>query len=331
MKYDFDLEERRFSKQFILKLLITLVEAVIVVFLAFTITRYGLEKMTVSGEYMIPTLKSGDCVLINKLSYRFHKIHRNDVIVVRQTGSEHSYFSLERVIGLPGERVQIKGLISDISHQTRTPVSNMKLYIEFLGEEELSEDGRQFLKKLQNQVERLDFLMQSMVKMSRLETGILQIQKEPGDICETLRRAVAAVVPDAAVKQIDLFMESSGEVMIDHDGRWTQEAVFNILDNAVKYTESGGEIHVALTRQEIFLKISISDTGKGIAPERQAEIFTRFYREPEVHDKPGVGIGLYLARRIMELQKGYIEVESEPGEGAEFRLYLPWRDAQDKV
>lgn len=107
MKYDFDLEERRFSKQFILKLLITLVEAVIVVFLAFAITRYGLEKMTVSGEYMSSTLKSGDCVLVNKLSYRFHKIHRNDVVVVKQTGSEHSYFTLERVIGLPGEKVQI--------------------------------------------------------------------------------------------------------------------------------------------------------------------------------------------------------------------------------
>ncbi len=108
MKYDFDLEERRFSKQFILKLMITLVEAVIVVFVAFAITRYGLEKMTVSGEYMSPTLKSGDCVLVNKLSYRFHKIHRNDVVVVRQTGSEHSYFTLERVIGLPGEKVQIQ-------------------------------------------------------------------------------------------------------------------------------------------------------------------------------------------------------------------------------
>ena len=107
MKYDFDLEERRFSKQFILKLLITLVEAVIVVFLAFAITRYGLEKMTVSGEYMSPTLKSGDCVLVNKLSYRFRKIHRNDVVVVKRTGSEHSYFTLERVIGLPGEKVQI--------------------------------------------------------------------------------------------------------------------------------------------------------------------------------------------------------------------------------
>ena len=108
MKYDFDLEERRFSKQFILKLLITLVEAVIVVFLAFAIPRYGLEKMTVSGEYMSPTLKSGDCVLVNKLSYRLHKIHRNDVVVVKQTGSEHSYFTLERVIGLPGEKVQIQ-------------------------------------------------------------------------------------------------------------------------------------------------------------------------------------------------------------------------------
>lgn len=108
MKYDFDLDERRFSKQFVLKVLITIVEAVIVVFLAFAITRYGLEKMTVSGEYMSPTLKSGDCVLINKLSYRFHKIHRNDVVVVRQTGSEHSYFTLQRVIGLPGERVQIQ-------------------------------------------------------------------------------------------------------------------------------------------------------------------------------------------------------------------------------
>ncbi len=108
MKYDFDLDERRFSKQFVLKVLITMVEAVIVIFLAFAITRYGLEKMTVSGEYMSPTLKSGDCVLINKLSYRFHKIHRNDVVVVRQTGSEHSYFTLQRVIGLPGERVQIQ-------------------------------------------------------------------------------------------------------------------------------------------------------------------------------------------------------------------------------
>jgi signal transduction histidine kinase len=112
-------------------------------------------------------------------------------------------------------------------------------------------------------------------------------------------------------------------MMIRHDSKWTEEVIYNILDNALKYTESGGKIRIQAERQELFFKISISDTGKGIAPERQAEIFTRFYREPEVHDKPGVGIGLYLARTIMELQKGYIEVQSEIGKGACFRLYFP--------
>lgn len=221
------------------------------------------------------------------------------------------------------EKETVKGLISDISHQTRTPLANMKLYVELLEEETLSGEGTGFLAKLCEQTEKMDFLMQSMVKMSRLETGILQIRQEKQDLSETIRRAVADVVPAAAAKEIDLFVDCPDGMMVPHDGKWTQEAVSNILDNAVKYTESGGQIHLSVERQEIFWQIAIADTGKGIAVERQAQIFTRFYREPEVHDKPGVGIGLYLARRIIELQKGYIEVRSEAGKGACFRLYLP--------
>lgn len=221
------------------------------------------------------------------------------------------------------EKETVKGLISDISHQTRTPLANMKLYLELLEDETLSEEGTGFLAKLCEQTEKMDFLMQSMVKMSRLETGILQIRQEKQDLSETIRRAVADVVPAAAAKEIDLFVDCPDGMMVPHDGKWTQEAVSNILDNAVKYTESGGQIHLSVERQEIFWQIAIADTGKGIAVERQAQIFTRFYREPEVHDKPGVGIGLYLARRIIELQKGYIEVRSEAGKGACFRLYLP--------
>ena len=221
------------------------------------------------------------------------------------------------------EKETVKGLISDISHQTRTPLANMKLYVELLEEETLSGEGTEFLAKLCEQTEKMDFLMQSMVKMSRLETGILQIRREKQDLSETIRRAVADVVPAAAAKEIDLFVDCPNGMMVPHDGKWTQEAVSNILDNAVKYTESGGQIHLSVERQEIFWQIAIADTGKGIAVERQAQIFTRFYREPEVHDKPGVGIGLYLARRIIELQKGYIEVRSEAGKGACFRLYLP--------
>ena len=225
------------------------------------------------------------------------------------------------------EKERVKGLISDISHQTRTPVANIKLYLELLGDEELSQNGQEFLEKIQGQMEKIDFLMQSMVKMSRIETGILQIHKEDKNLYETIRHAVASVVPEAAQKKIALYVDCEEEMFIRHDSKWTEEAIYNILDNALKYTEPGGKIHIQTERQELFFKISISDTGKGIAPERQAEIFTRFYREPEVHDKPGVGIGLYLARTIMELQKGYIEVQSEVGRGASFRLYFPVNEA----
>ena len=225
------------------------------------------------------------------------------------------------------EKERVKGLISDISHQTRTPVANIKLYLELLGDEELSQSGQEFLGKIQGQMEKIDFLMQSMVKMSRIETGILQIHKEDKNLYETIRHAVASVVPEAAQKKIALYVDCEEEMFIRHDSKWTEEAIYNVLDNALKYTESGGKIHIQAERQELFVKLSISDTGKGIAPERQAEIFTRFYCEPEVHDKPGVGIGLYLARTIMELQKGYIEVQSEVGRGASFRLYFPVNEA----
>ena len=225
------------------------------------------------------------------------------------------------------EKERVKGLISDISHQTRTPVANIKLYLELLGDEELSQNGQEFLEKIQGQMGKIDFLMQSMVKMSRIETGILQIHKEDKNLYETIRHAVASVVPEAAQKKIALYVDCEEEMFIRHDSKWTEEAIYNVLDNALKYTEPGGKIHIQAERQELFVKLSISDTGKGIAPERQAEIFTRFYREPEVHDKPGVGIGLYLARTIMELQKGYIEVQSEVGRGASFRLYFPVNEA----
>lgn len=221
------------------------------------------------------------------------------------------------------EKRQMKALISDISHQTKTPLANMKLYQEFLQEEALSEKGREFLKRLEEQTGKLEFLLQSMVKMSRLETGILQIRKERGDLYQTLTAAVSQIVPAAAQKEIEVYVKCEEHQPLDYDKKWTEEAIFNVLDNAVKYTDRGGKICVTVTRQEIFTKISVQDNGKGIQLERQAEIFMRFYREPEVHAQNGVGIGLYLTRRILELQNGYIEVHSEIGKGSEFCMYFP--------
>lgn len=221
------------------------------------------------------------------------------------------------------EKKQMKSLISDISHQTKIPLANMKLYQEFLQEEELSPKGRVFLRRMEEQTEKLDFLLQSMVKMSRLENGIIQIKKEKGKLQETLTAAVSQIVPAATKKEMTLRVSCEPDLLLNHDRKWTEEAIFNVLDNAVKYTDPKGSIEIQVIPQEIFTKISIRDNGKGILPERQAEIFTRFYREPEVHDNHGVGIGLYLTRKILELQNGYIEVRSEAGKGSEFCLYLP--------
>ena len=222
-------------------------------------------------------------------------------------------------------RQQMKELISDISHQTKTPIANQKLYLEILRSRNLSADADEFLNKLEHQTDRLDFLFQSLVKMSRLETGVIQIRKEYADLIQTLSGAVAAVVPAAAKKNITLAVDrdEKSSLVLPHDKKWTEEAIYNLLDNAVKYTPPGGAVTIHIQQREIFTEIHVSDTGKGIAPERHAQIFTRFYREPEVHEEEGLGIGLYLTRKIAEMQKGYVEVRSKEGSGADFCLYLP--------
>lgn len=218
---------------------------------------------------------------------------------------------------------QMKSLISDISHQTKRPIANIKIYQEFLEEENLSEKGREFLLHMEEQTDKLNFLLQSMVKISRLENGIIQIKKEKIRLSQTLIAAVSQIMPMASKKRIEMYIKCEENLVLKHDSKWTEEAIFNVLDNAVKYTESEGCISVNVVPQEIFTKISIRDNGKGILTERQAEIFTRFYREPEVHEINGVGIGLYLTRKILEMQNGYIEVHSQVGSGSEFCLYLP--------
>lgn len=221
------------------------------------------------------------------------------------------------------EKEIIKELISDISHQTKMPIANMKIYLELLEGEELPVQAEEFLGNISRQTEKLDFLLQSMVKMSRMETGIIRIQKQRSPLIHTLGRAIEAIVPRAEEKRLRLSVDCGEKITVNCDSKWTEEAIFNVLDNAVKYTEKGGEIRVTVRVQEIFTKISVRDSGKGIIPERQAEIFTRFYREPEVHDQEGIGIGLYLARKIVELQNGYMEVRSQVGEGSDFQIYLP--------
>ena len=187
------------------------------------------------------------------------------------------------------------------------------------------EEQREFLKGIRNQTDKLEFLFQALVKTSQLETGAIRLEKKDAPLIDTLAMALSGIVYAAEKKNISVTVDCPEELCLSHDSKWTAEAVFNLLDNAVKYTPAGGAIRVSAEQWEMYAKLSVSDTGKGISESNQAAIFRRFYREEEVHEQQGVGIGLYLAREIVTRQGGYIKVVSEPGRGSEFSIMLPTR------
>ena len=224
------------------------------------------------------------------------------------------------------ERRELQSLISDISHQVKTPVSNLKMAADTLLEKPVSEAERiDFIRGIFSQTDKLDFLFQVLVKTSRLETGVIQLEKKPGRLFDTVAQAMSGIVYAAEKKEITVSVDCSEDLTVSHDGKWTSEALFNLLDNAVKYTPAGGKIAVSVVLWEMYVEIKVTDTGKGISESNQAAIFRRFYREEEVHEQQGVGIGLYLTREIVTRQGGYIKVVSEPGKGSEFSIMLPVR------
>lgn len=222
------------------------------------------------------------------------------------------------------ERQELQMLVSDISHQVKTPVSNLKMVTDTLLTKTVTEQERtDFLQGIRSQTDKLDFLFQALVKTSRLETGAIRLEKKNSLIFDTLAQAMSGIVYGAERKNISVTVDCPEDLHLLHDSKWTAEALFNLLDNAVKYTPVGGRINVSVEQWEMYVKLDVADTGKGIPENNQASIFRRFYREEEVHDEPGVGIGLYLAREIITRQGGYIKVTSKIGKGSTFSVFLP--------
>lgn len=224
------------------------------------------------------------------------------------------------------ERQELQRLVSDISHQVKTPVSNLKMVTDTLLTRSVTDQERiDFLQGIRSQIDKLDFLFQALVKTSRLETGAIRLEKKDCLLFDTLAQAMSGIVYSAEEKDIIVTVDCPEDLYLSHDSKWTAEALFNLLDNAVKYTLTGGRIRVSVEQWEMYIKLNVTDTGKGISEGNQASIFRRFYREEEVHDESGVGIGLYLAREIITRQGGYIKVISKIGKGSTFSVFLPVR------
>ncbi len=220
------------------------------------------------------------------------------------------------------EKAKLQSLIADISHQTKTPLSNILLYTQLLAEMELSGEGQNCVAALEGQTKKLQSLLDALVKTSRLETGILTLRPVSGPLLPMLEEAVGQFLPSAAGKGISLTLTPTDAVAV-FDPKWTAEAVCNLLDNAVKYTPAGGKISVRAVRYEMFCRVDVADTGPGVPEAEQPKIFQRFYRSDAAREAEGVGVGLYLARQIAEGQGGYLKVSSKPGHGAVFSLCLP--------
>lgn len=220
------------------------------------------------------------------------------------------------------EKEKIKALLSDISHQTKTPIANILLYAQLLEEQSLPEESMTCATALRGQAEKLSFLISSLVKLSRLETGVFTLHPAPNAIAPMLEEAAKQFMPEAAQKEI-LLVTKPTEAHAVFDCKWTMEALCNLLDNAVKYTPAGGKIQLSAEEYDLFCRIDVVDTGIGIAEAEQAKVFSRFYRSPSVSEQDGVGIGLYLTRQIIAGQGGYMKVASTPGSGSVFSMFLP--------
>ena len=217
------------------------------------------------------------------------------------------------------EKDKLKALIGDISHQAKTPIANILLYTQLLSEQP---ENRGCLEALEGQTKKLQSLIDALVKTSRLESGVIALRPVPGKLLPMLESAVSQLAPKAAAKGIPIVLEAADADAV-FDPKWTEEALYNLLDNAVKYTGAGGAVRVTVTAYQMFSAIHVSDTGPGIPEEEQPRVFQRFYRGAEHAEEEGAGIGLYLVRQIAEGQGGYVKIGSQPGVGSTFSMYLP--------
>ena len=231
-------------------------------------------------------------------------------------------------------RDEIQKLISEIAHQMRTPLANIESYTCLLrdaaenteaGEEpdKFAEERQQYLSALEESEKKLYFLVDSFVKMARLEQHIIQIRKDETDLLKTVQNVFGQIQNRAEEKGIRFRIRMPEQAVCAHDPNWLGEALFNILDNAVKYSAPGGSIEVTLQQNEMYTKFQVRDHGLGIEAREENQIFRRFYRGRRVTVQEGFGLGLYLAREIIRLHGGFVTAKRmEPGLLIEVNLPL---------
>lgn len=218
---------------------------------------------------------------------------------------------------------EVQEIISDLSHQLKTPVANIMMYCDTAMNPVITEEEREkCMLILKDQVGKLDFLVQAMIRMSRLEQNVISLHPDVVSLRCLMGRTLQSIRGKAAEKKISLKILCEEDTSLLCDEKWTVEALFNVLDNAIKYSSSGSVVTVNSERFEIYTKIEIKDEGIGISPEHAADVCKRFFREEKAAKTEGVGIGLYLTREILEKENGYLKISAGERKGTTVSIYL---------
>ena len=215
----------------------------------------------------------------------------------------------------------LKKSISDISHQLKTPLAALAMYQEIIADEpEHPDTVREFSAKMSVSLKRMEYLIQAMLKITRLDTGNIVFEKDCLNVAALVSQSIRELTTRAERENKQILVDGDAGQQLVCDRDWTCEAIGNIVKNALDHTDSGGTVRIHWEHTPAMLRIFITDNGSGIAPEDIHHIFKRFYRSKRSLDTQGIGLGLPLAKSIIEGQGGMIAVQSEPGTGTTFTL-----------
>ncbi|MCM1087728.1 MAG: HAMP domain-containing histidine kinase [Muribaculaceae bacterium] len=228
------------------------------------------------------------------------------------------------------EHDNTKSLVTDISHQLKTPISALKVCLPLYEETENPKEKEEFYARCRLQIDKLEMLAAALVNISRLETHIIRLQPVETTLSHILTESVNSVYHKAVKKGISIEnvseeMDELNQIRLLLDEKWTIEALANVLDNAVKYSPEGSRVQIRISKLVTYLRVEIEDEGIGIPREEQGQIFRRFYRGSHklVQKSEGTGVGLYLSRKILEEEGGFIFTRPGKEQGSVFIVQLP--------
>jgi signal transduction histidine kinase len=309
----------------------------------FSTTLYFIVTLIFVASYRFERRKR--CLEMDSLEQTLSDF-RNGILDIQRITNESEYtengklyseiLSLANYLRLLNERVRIekeetKSLVTDISHQLKTPVAALKTSFEILQQDNLSlSEKKEFADRCSLQLQGIENLLEALINISRMETGMIEIKLENQCIFDTVLQGVNRVLLNADEKRIQIEMEAEEELqemVVPHDRKWLCEAFINILENAVKYSPSDTCISIRMMRRVTFMRIEIEDQGIGIPKGEYNQVFKRFYRgnSREVKVQAGSGVGLYLTREIISKHNGTVSVSAgEKGIGSIFTIQIPY-------